>query len=67
MGPPMKLLTVVEAAERLGMKPATIRLWLAKRKLGHVKLSRAVRVPESEVERMIEEGTIPAREPRRGR
>lgn len=62
----MRLLTVNETAERLGMKPATIRLWLAQRKLGHVKLSRAVRVPESEVERMIEENTIPARELRRG-
>lgn len=61
----MRLLTVKETAERLGMKPATIRLWIALRKLGHVKLSRAVRIPESEVDRMIRENTIPAREPRR--
>jgi excisionase family DNA binding protein len=63
----MKLLTVAETAEWLGMKPATIRLWLAQRKLGYVKLSRAVRVPESEVERMIEENRIPPRVAPRGR
>jgi excisionase family DNA binding protein len=60
----MRLLTVNETSERLGVKPATIRLWLAKRRLGHVKLSRAVRVPETEVDRMIRENTIPAREVR---
>jgi excisionase family DNA binding protein len=59
------MLTVAQAAERLGMKPATIRMWIAKRKLAHVKLARAVRVPESEVERMIWENTIPARVDRR--
>jgi len=58
------MLTVAQAADRLGMKPATIRLWIAKRKLAHVKLSRAVRVPEAEVDRMIRENTIPARENR---
>jgi excisionase family DNA binding protein len=57
----MKLLTVAEAAERLGVKVPTVRLWLAQRKLGHVKLSRAVRVPESEVDRLIRENTIPPR------
>ena len=60
----MKLLTVNETAERLGMRPGTIRLWLSLRKLGHVKLSRAVRVPESEIDRLIQENTIPPREPR---
>jgi excisionase family DNA binding protein len=56
------MLTVAQVADRLGMKPATIRLWIAKRKLAHVKLSRAVRVPEAEVDRMIRENTVPARE-----
>jgi excisionase family DNA binding protein len=60
----MKLLTVSETAERLGVKVPTVRLWLAQRKLGHVKLSRAVRVPEPEVERLIRENTIPARSTR---
>jgi excisionase family DNA binding protein len=55
------MLTVIEVGQRLGLKPATIRMWIAKRKLAHVKLSRAVRVPEAEVERLIRENTIPAR------
>jgi excisionase family DNA binding protein len=61
------MLTVADAANRLGIKEGTLRLWLAQRKLGHVKLGRAVRVPESEVERLIRENTIPAREERHGR
>jgi excisionase family DNA binding protein len=55
------MLTVTEVANRLGLKPGTIRLWIAQRKMAYVKLSRAVRVPESEVERLIRENTIPAR------
>jgi excisionase family DNA binding protein len=54
------MLTVCQVAERLGVKPATVRLWISKRKLAHVKLSRAVRVQESEVDRFIRENTIPA-------
>jgi excisionase family DNA binding protein len=61
----MRLLTVAETAERLGVKIPTIRLWLTLRKLEYVKLSRAVRVPESEVERLIRDNTISARESRK--
>jgi len=57
----MKLLTVFETADRLGIKPSTVRLWIAKRKLGHTKISRCVRVPEDEVLRLIRENMIPAR------
>jgi excisionase family DNA binding protein len=56
----MRLLTVSETAERLGMKPATIRLWLAKRKLPRVNCGRAVRIPAEAVEQFIEKNTIPA-------
>jgi len=59
------MLTVAEAAHRLGVKEATLRLWIYQRRLGHVKLGRAVRVPESEVDRLIRENLIPAREARR--
>jgi excisionase family DNA binding protein len=55
------MLNVTEVAKRLGVKPATVRLWISKRKLAHVKLSRAVRVPEAEVDRLIRDNTIPAR------
>jgi excisionase family DNA binding protein len=59
------MLTVIEVGQRLGLKPATIRMWIAKRRLAHVKLGRSVRVPQTEIDRMIRENTIPARENRR--
>ena len=59
------MLTVAEAAHKLGIKEATLRLWIYQRRLGHVKLGRAVRVPESEVDRLIRENLVPAREARR--
>ena len=56
-----KLLTGAQVAEMLGLKPVTIRQWIAKRKLASVKVGdRAVRIPVSEVEKIIERGFIPA-------
>jgi excisionase family DNA binding protein len=55
-----KLLSVRDTAERLGMAEVTIRIWLAQRKLEYVKLGRATRIPESEIQRLIEAGTVPA-------
>jgi excisionase family DNA binding protein len=60
------MLRVSEAAEELGLRQTTLRDWLLKRKIGYVKVgSRAVRVPRTEVDRVISEGTMPARAPRR--
>jgi len=59
------LLTVFEAAEALGVKPATVRAWLAKRKLPRVNCGRAVRIPAEAISEFIERNTIPAREERR--
>ncbi len=58
------LLTVAESAKRLGLKEGTLRLWLSQRKLGYVKMNRAVRVPAEEVERLIRENLVPARDHR---
>jgi excisionase family DNA binding protein len=60
-----RLLTVKQVADVLGMKEATIRLWIAKRRLPRVNCGRAVRVPESAVAGFIETHTVPAREDRR--
>jgi excisionase family DNA binding protein len=60
------MLSVAEAANELGLKAATIRDWLLKRKITYVKVgSRAVRIKRSVIEQIINEGTVPAREPRR--
>jgi len=56
------MLTVSEAAKRLGLKEGTLRLWLSRRKLlAFVRLGRAIRIPEKEIERLIAENTIPVR------
>jgi len=55
-----QLLTVEAAAEALGLKPPTIRAWIAKRRIASVRLGRARRVPESEVSRIITLGLTPA-------
>jgi excisionase family DNA binding protein len=59
------LLSVPQVAQRLAVKESTVRAWLLRRQLAHVKVGRrAVRIPVGEVERIIREGCIPAREAR---
>jgi excisionase family DNA binding protein len=61
-----QLLTTAQVADRLSMKESTIRAWLLARRLLHVRIGRrAVRIPVCEVERIIAEGTVAARESRR--
>jgi excisionase family DNA binding protein len=52
--------TVQEAAEELGLSVHTIRAWIASRRLGHLRLGRAIRIPAAEIRRVIEESTVPA-------
>lgn len=62
---PEKLLRVSEVAERLGLRVSTVRAWILRRRIPVVRVSsRAIRVPESAVAKLIEAGTIPARESR---
>jgi excisionase family DNA binding protein len=58
----VELLSIRQAAEILGIREGTCRLWLAQRRLPKVKLGRMVRVPADAVERLIADATIPARE-----
>jgi excisionase family DNA binding protein len=55
------LLSVPQFAATLGVTPACIRRWILERKITTVKLGRLVRVPISEVERLITAGVRPAR------
>jgi excisionase family DNA binding protein len=62
-----EMLTAEEAARELGVKESTIRAWLLRRKISWVRLSaRCVRIRRAEIDRLIREGTVPAREVRRG-
>ena len=53
-----KLLTISETANRLGLKRNTIRQWVFLRKLSYVKVGSAVRICESEIDRIVAEGTV---------
>ena len=52
--------TVRQTAEELGLSPATLRVWLRERRIGYVRLGRAVRIPAGEIRRLIERSTVPA-------
>jgi|SRR5437016_3177850 excisionase family DNA binding protein len=56
-----QLLTVAEAATALGIKDATVRAWISKRKITYVKLGRLVRIPAKEIKVLIDSATIPSR------
>jgi excisionase family DNA binding protein len=57
---PSQLRTVEQAATDLSVSVHTIRAWVSRRKIAAVRLGRAVRIPSTEIERLIERGTIPA-------
>ena len=61
MVPSTKLITIQEAANRLGLKESTIRKYILKRQIAYVKPSvRAVRIPIEELERILAAGLRPA-------
>ncbi len=51
-----QLLTVLQAAEALALKPATIRKMILQRRLPVVRIGRAVRIKEADVEGIIRHG-----------
>ena len=53
--------TVKRAAEELGVSPHTVRAWIAARRIAHLRLGRAIRIPVSELSRLLEENTVPAK------
>jgi excisionase family DNA binding protein len=55
-----KLLTVKQAAEVLAVKEVTVRSWLAHRRLTAHKINRSWRIPQSEIERLLDQTLIPA-------
>jgi len=51
-----QLLSPKEFAHRLSISRWTIYAWVAEGRIKSVKLGRLVRIPESEVERIVQEG-----------
>ncbi len=56
-----KLLSVPEFAEVLGVTIACVRRWLLERRITFTKIGRLVRIPASEVERLVADGMSPAK------
>jgi excisionase family DNA binding protein len=55
-----RLVSISDAAKELGLAPVTLRSWIAKRRIASVKLGRSIRIPSSELDRLVERGAIPA-------
>lgn len=56
------MLTIRAAAERLGLREATLRSWVLQRRIQFCKLGRSVRISEAEIDRIIQRGTVPPRQ-----
>lgn len=57
------LLEIHEVARELGLTETTIRNWLRQHKIGFVRIApHTVRIPASEVERLIARARVPARD-----
>lgn len=57
----MELLTAREAAQRLSLKEATVYRWIFDKKLRTVRIgTRSIRIPASEIDRIITEGSSAA-------
>jgi excisionase family DNA binding protein len=54
-------LTVAEFSEALGITRSCTRRWLLERRLASTRLGRLVRIPRSEIQRLVEAGLRPAR------
>lgn len=54
------LLTVVEGAAYLRLKPSTIRAWLLKRKIDFIKMGGKVLLRRSDLDKLIANSLIPA-------
>ena len=55
-----ELLTVEEVATKLRLRPSAVRRWLLERRLVSVHIGRLVRIPATEIDRIITQGTTPA-------
>jgi len=55
---PDRLFTIDEAAQMWRLKPRTIRKWVFQRRVTYCRVGGRVRIPESEIVRVVEEGTV---------
>ena len=51
--------TVSQAAVEFNVKPPTVRVMIRQGRLGHIRLGRSIRIPESEIRRVLAQGYVP--------
>jgi excisionase family DNA binding protein len=56
----VRLRSLYEAAERLGVSVKCLRGWVWRRRIPYVKVGRAVRVSDETIQQIIDRGTMPA-------
>ncbi len=56
------LLKIRQVADELGLSCACLRSWISQRRISYTRLGRAIRIPASEIRRLIEAGYVPSRE-----
>jgi excisionase family DNA binding protein len=54
-------LTVKEVAVMFGVAEGTVRLWIGRRDIAVIRLGRSVRIPKTEINRVMSENTVPVR------
>jgi excisionase family DNA binding protein len=56
-----ELLTIQDFASSLQVTTACVRRWITERKIATIKLGRLVRIPATEIDRLVATGLRPAR------
>ena len=54
-------LTLRETAEALGLSIHTVRAWIARKQIKHVRLGRAIRILPRDVEELLRKSTVQAK------
>jgi excisionase family DNA binding protein len=62
-----ELLTLPEASALLRLQLSTLRAWILKRRIPHVKLGSRVFIRRSDCEALVAASLVPAREDHNGR
>lgn len=60
------LLDIEEAARFLHVKTCTVRSWVLKKKIAYVKLGRRVFLRKADLDSLINDSVVPAKERSRG-
>ncbi len=56
------LLTVPEAGSFLRLKPSTVRSWVLKRRIAHLKLGGRVLLRRADLETLLQNSLVPAKQ-----